>query len=229
VKTPPKKHNLLVVAHPDDETIFCGGLLQVYRRRPWKVVCVTDGNADNQGEMRRQEFLNACKDLKVKDMAMWDFPDRYNTRLDVNALVERLSQESGAEIFTHGILGEYGHPHHQDVSLAVHRLFKPRRIPVWSMAYNCFAEKSFRLPRKAYERKCKILSQTYFSQTKNFSQFLPAHNQEGFVQVELAEVEALHAFLAHGQNLTAGSPLKTYAWFHPYLENFRKNTEQRPF
>jgi LmbE family N-acetylglucosaminyl deacetylase len=222
-----KKYNLIVVAHPDDETIFCGGLLQVYRRRPWKVVCVTDGNADGEHGIRRRDFTAACKELKVKDAEMWDFPDRFDQRLDLTRLEARLRQETPSEIFTHGILGEYGHPHHQDVCLAVHRAFKPS-LPVWSVAYNCFAEKTFRLPRKAYERKCKVLSETYFSQTKKFARWLPVSNYEGFVQAGLPEIEVLHAFFRDGQ-IPPADALKCYRWFLPYLENFRHDVLARPF
>ena len=110
-----KKHNLLVVAHPDDETIFFGGLVQVYRRRPWKVICVTDGNADGEGEKRKKDFFSACTQLIAKSFEMWDFPDRFGQRLDIDRLAQRLKTENAAEVFTHGALGEYGHPHHQDV------------------------------------------------------------------------------------------------------------------
>ena len=228
MKTAPKKYNLLVCAHPDDETIFCGGLLQVYRRRPWKVICVTDGNADGQGPARKQDFMNACKELKVKDSEMLDFPDIFNQRLDIDRLQKRLDEEAPSEVFTHGVLGEYGHPHHQDVCIAAHRVFKARKLPVWSIAYNCFAEKTFRLPRKAYERKCKVLSEIYYSQFKNFTRWLPAQNQEGFIQANLPEIEAMYAYFTQGTRVPEGM-LKTYAWFTPFMENWAQSSHRRPF
>lgn len=222
-----KKYNLLVVAHPDDETIFFGGLLQSYRRRPWRVICVTDGNADGAGEQRQRDFSAACQALRVKSHEMWDFPDRYDQRLDVKALTERLRGESPSEVFTHGILGEYGHPHHQDVSAAVHESFEAAPV-IWSVAYNAFSEKVFRLTRRAYQKKCEILSRTYFSETHRFARHLPATAQEGFTRVSRAEVRRVYAFLMGGA-LPVADDLKVYAWFRPYLEEFRRQFLERPF
>jgi LmbE family N-acetylglucosaminyl deacetylase len=222
-----KKYNLLVVAHPDDETIFFGGLLQVYRRRPWKVVCVTDGNADGQGTKRKRDFSNACEQMRVKNYEMWEFKDRYETRLDMAPLIEQLRTETPSEVFTHGVLGEYGHPHHQDVSLAAHRAFA-KGPPVWSVAYNCFAEKIFRIPHRAYARKCEILSDTYYSETHRFARYLPSYSHEGYTQVTLDEVEHLYDFLT-GAALPKAADLKVYAWFQPYLEEFRRQIHERPF
>jgi LmbE family N-acetylglucosaminyl deacetylase len=221
-----KKYNLLVVAHPDDETIFFGGLLQVYRRRPWKVICVTDGNADGQGAKRKADFTHACAQLKIKDCEMWTFPDRFDARLDVAELQKQLMALDASEVFTHGVLGEYGHPHHQDVCLAVARAFP--KVPLWNVAYNCFAEKIFRLPRRAYDKKCAILSQTYFSETQRFARWLPSANTEGFAQIALSEVEALYDYLALGKPLVSKN-LKAYAWFEPYLEAYRSDIAKRPF
>lgn len=222
-----KKYNLLLVAHPDDETIFFGGLLQTYRRKPWKVVCVTDGNADGQGEKRKQDFFSACAQLRTKNCEMWDFKDRYESRLDIGPLIERLRAESPSEVFTHGVLGEYGHPHHQDVSLAAHRAF-PKGLPVWSTAYNCFAEKVIRTPQRAYQRKCQVLANIYFSETVRFARYLPSYNHEGYTRVQLPEVERLYDFLT-GADLPRTDELSVYEWFHPYLTEFRRQIQDRPF
>ena len=216
-----------MVAHPDDETIFFGGLVQVYRRRPWKIICVTDANADGQGDRRRADFQAACDQLKVKNYEMWDFPDHFEKRLNVEKIAKRLELEGPSEVFTHGILGEYGHPHHQDVSLATYRTFNAR-AKVWSPAYNCASDKVFRIPRKIFERKCALLSKTYFAETNRFARFLPAADHEGFTKLKLKEVEALYAYLAKNERLKV-KELHQYAWFEPYLEEFRRQSSVRPF
>lgn len=222
-----KKFNLMVVAHPDDETIFFGGTLLTHRRYPWKVICVTDGNADGQGAQRKKDFESACRQLKVWKAEMWDFQDRFEQRLDLARLSTRLLEVGRPQgVFTHGILGEYGHPHHQDVCMAVHRTFK-NPIPIWSVAYNSFPQKQFRLSKKAFLIKQKVLSQIYFSQTNNFARWLPCTTTEGIHQVHRNEVEALYSFLCGGQ--LNESSLKIYKGFTPYLENFRRALEQRPF
>jgi LmbE family N-acetylglucosaminyl deacetylase len=222
-----KKYNLLVVAHPDDETIFFGGLVQVYRRKPWKIICVTDGNADGLGEKRKQEFFSACDQLGAKSFAMWDFPDRYASRIDAGQLRERLLEETPAEVFTHGALGEYGHPHHQDVCLGVYRAFQGK-AEIWSPAYNTFAEKVHRVPRKAFERKCAILAKTYFGETNRFARWLPAYNHEGFTRLNLKEIEMLYAYFK-GETPLVPDQLEHYKWFEPYLEEFRRQISSRPF
>jgi len=217
-------YGLLCVAHPDDETIFFGGLLLKRRTRPWKVICVTDGNADGQGRKRYGQFRRACAKLGVEDFEWWGFPDRYEQRLPVDTLALALaSLETPTEVFTHGILGEYGHPHHQDVSVAVHRAFAqhPR---VYSTAYNAYPELRISLSEREYALKTQILTRIYGSETSRFLNFLPATFQEGFLRVAPEEVEAIYAFW-QGKPLRG---LKTYAWLRAFLKQLPKHNT-RPF
>lgn len=221
--------NLVIVAHPDDETIFFGGTILSLRNRGWKVLVVTDGNADGQGSSRSEQLREACRRLGAKECEQWDFQDIYEKRLDTAKLIERFSQmPQPKQIFTHGILGEYGHPHHQDVSWAVHKYFQ-KKIPVWSVAYNSFASKTVRLTRKAYEKKADVYSQIYHSETVRFARVLPVHNQEGFHRVDFDEVDHLYQYFTDQRPEVDHDKLKIYSWFAPYLSEQKKVSQKRRF
>jgi len=220
-----KKFNLIVVAHPDDETLFFAGLIQAVKSLPWKVVCVTDGNADGQGAKRAGQLAEACRLLKVRSLEHWDFPDIYEKRLDVATLAKRLkSLDNVGQVFTHGILGEYGHPHHQDVSFAVHSAFKN----VFSVAYNCYAKKLVKLSPAQYALKARILSTVYLSETRRFAPFLPATFVEGFTPATFSEVQAIYDWLTKRIEPNRAK-LKTYGWYFEYLKKAIDEPPPRPF
>jgi LmbE family N-acetylglucosaminyl deacetylase len=217
------------VAHPDDETIFFGGLVMTLAQRSWRIIVVTDGNADGEGEKRSQQFAAACTQLGVKNFEMWNFPDRFEDRLDVKLLVNRLSAEPMPRVvFTHGIIGEYGHPHHQDVSWAVHQAFY-KKVPIWSAAYNSFATKSLRLTKQIFRRKAKILSEIYFSETFRFARMLPFQTAEGFHRLDWSEVASIYNYLSQKDATQDDLKLKTYSLFRPYLVEQKKASQVRPF
>jgi len=67
---------LLVTAHPDDETIFFSPTLNALQRAGTRVsiLCLSTGNADGLGMMRRREIQAAGKALKVADVYVRDSP-----------------------------------------------------------------------------------------------------------------------------------------------------------
>lgn len=218
-----RKFNLVCVAHPDDETIFFGGLLQKLRRgRPWVVVCSTsDGDVD-----RKYQFESACKLLGIKEFHWWAFSDRYEQRLPIADLAFKLRQlGQPEEIFTHGIVGEYGHPHHQDVSFAVHTAFQ-KHPKLYSVAYNTFPELEIKLTKPQFELKAKILTKVYGSETSRFLNVLPSTYVEGFQRLKYSEVLAVYGYLAQDKPLSAKT-LKAHRWLEDYLPKI-KNLP-RPF
>ena len=113
---------LLVVAHPDDETIFAGGLILRSRETRWTVVCCTD-----DGNRRRQkEFLCACEFLAqhsgnfVEPVFLGLIPQQ-NGHIEYLELVKALkSYTIGYDIvFAHNSQGEYGNEDHKLVHRCV--------------------------------------------------------------------------------------------------------------
>lgn len=219
-------YDLLCVAHPDDETIFFGGLLQHRRQRPWTVVCMTNGDADGEGKKRRKQFEKACRALGVKDSQWWGYPDIFEKRLDVDEMSARLAElPKPHRVFTHGIIGEYGHPHHQDVSYAVHRAFA-KHPRLYASAYNASPDFGVELTDGEFRKKARILTEIYGSETTRFLNLLPATPYEGYLKLDPREVEAIYNFFARRKSLKT-SDLKAYRWLADFLKTRRD--QKRPF
>lgn len=207
---------LIVTAHPDDETIFFGGTILENPGTEWHVICVTDGNAAGLGTTRAREFAEATRRLGVARTEMLGFPDIFEQRLDTTLLISRLVLLRGFDaIYTHSAHGDYGHPHHQDVSYAVHQAFggHPR---LWSIAYNLFPGQIITLAPPAYELKWDILWGIYQRESRTFLNNLPVTATEAFCRISPAENEAIYRLMAHRVEVQPES-LEAYRRLLPYL------------
>ena len=128
---------LAISAHPDDETLFAGGMLAMCAEKGHRVTILetTRGEGgevgepplttrDNLGTFREQEVRKAAQILGVDDIHFLPFNDPYMEingtprRIDIpledftSAIEEYIQRIRPDVIITHGSNGEYGHPQH---------------------------------------------------------------------------------------------------------------------
>lgn len=143
-----KKRALVIVAHPDDETIWLGGFISLHPEINWTIfsLCrVFDPD-------RQPKFLCACRRYKAKPIIA-DLPDdgelnsKQLTPLIKKIICARLGQLEPRQfdyIFTHGKNGEYGHPAHVAAHQAVRSLVKDYKLKTETLL--CFNYKKSRQP-----------------------------------------------------------------------------------
>ena len=141
---------LCFTAHPDDEAGGFGGSLLRYAERGVEthVICLTPGQAaTHRGEarsdeelsaLRRREFQESCKLLKVTHSTVLDYPDGKLDRQDFLTVVADLARRI-REIRPHVVMtfgtegGVTAHPDHSMVSLwatiACHWAGRTNRFP----------------------------------------------------------------------------------------------------
>jgi LmbE family N-acetylglucosaminyl deacetylase len=121
----PRTSKVMIVAHPDDESLFGGETLT--SSKGWLVVCVT--NASN--EVRRAEFIKAMG-LAGADYLMLDHADHIANGNFDPALASKLALILAANplemVVTHGEAGEYGHKQHIALHQIVRRLAPAGRL-----------------------------------------------------------------------------------------------------
>lgn len=124
-----KVKNLMIVAHPDDETIWGGDHLL---SEDYLVVCVTCGtNEIRDKEIRK--VLNISEDELIK----LGYPDIVDDRVsdwegykeDISfELTTIITMKEYEKIVTHNPQGEYGHKHHKMLNKMVTNITNRERL-----------------------------------------------------------------------------------------------------
>lgn len=131
---------LLLVAHPDDEALFAGGLMLEYTSWEWHVWYMT---GDEARRAQAAEWARLAQSFGLHiNQRFFEFEDRYRSG-DRRLWLARLAQEDTTSwdiVFTHGYRGEYGHHHHVWCHLAAHMLYEN----VWDFLHPCWRVKQLR-------------------------------------------------------------------------------------
>ena len=117
--------SLMIVAHPDDETIWGGSHLI---NGNYTVLCITNGN----NKKRKKEFMKVMEKTHSKGIIL-SFPDKTKGKRDnwksckkdiQREKKKEIDSKDWDKIVTHNPDGEYGHIHHKKVSKYVTMILK---------------------------------------------------------------------------------------------------------
>jgi N-acetylglucosamine malate deacetylase 2 len=120
---------LVVMAHPDDESMGCGGVILRHTRAgvPVSLICATRGEAGWSGkpfgakqedlaQIRSAELEEAAAALGISGVEIWDYPDGGVNACDAQEITDRLWQQISKlrpkAVVGWGPDGIYGHPDH---------------------------------------------------------------------------------------------------------------------
>jgi LmbE family N-acetylglucosaminyl deacetylase len=165
----------VVVAHPDDETLWAGGAILMHPESQWMVVTLCRKSDPDRAPkfFRALERLNAAGAMGDLD----DGPEQSPLAVsDVQKTLIELLHDSFDLVMTHGPRGEYTrHRRHEETSKAVLTLWRAGRLKaeqIWHFAYEDGGGKY--LPRavqdadlktplsdEIWQRKYQILTEIY--------------------------------------------------------------------
>ena len=156
---------LVIVAHPDDETIWMGGsLLKSKAEKTIISLCRRDD------EDRSQKFRKVCEILKAKGH-MSDLEDDDLEDVSVEEVIKRIKQFVDDKtydcIYTHGENGEYGHKRHMDVHRAVEEMLDRGLLVAKKIFFFSYVQKKKFCYPNASADKFIYLDKFYCSRKKN--------------------------------------------------------------
>jgi LmbE family N-acetylglucosaminyl deacetylase len=184
----------VIVAHPDDETLWAGGTLLLHPDVDWSIVTMCRKSDPD----RAARFFKALEQYNAKG-AMGDLDDGpEQTPLDFllvqKTILELLPSERFDLVITHSKWGEYTrHLRHEETAKAVFNLWNSDRLhakQVWSFAYEDGNKKYLpraardadypvSLPEQVWQQKYKIITEVYgFTQDSFEAETTP--RQEAF-------------------------------------------------
>jgi LmbE family N-acetylglucosaminyl deacetylase len=166
----------VIVAHPDDETLWAGGTILSHPAWKWFIVCLCRGNDED----RSPRFYKTLKILK-SDGIIGDLDDGPEQKpLDGHevekAILNLLPTRQFDLIVSHSPNGEYTrHLRHEEVGKAVIKLWNTDQIStpeLWTFAYTDNNKKHFPaaienasrsrlLTKRIWLRKYRIITEIY--------------------------------------------------------------------
>jgi len=140
---------VVIVAHPDDEVIWCGGYLLQNPSVDWTVLSLCHGDdADRTPKFRRVVQRLGGRAI-ISDLDDGCPPDEIDVPRELGGRICRLLGDQRWDlVLTHGPNGEYGHLRHRQTHAEVVRLVR-------QMALDCDCLRCFAYDCQAPEGDCR--------------------------------------------------------------------------
>jgi LmbE family N-acetylglucosaminyl deacetylase len=179
----PVKSVAVIVAHPDDETLWAGGTILSHPSWQCFIVCLSRVNDED----RSTKFYNALKILKSEGImgALDDGPEQkpLGENEAEQAILNLLPAKHFDLIISHNPVGEYTkHRRHEEVGIAVIKLWDAGKIStgeLWVFAYTDDNKRHYpvavenanryrTLMKRIWQRKYRIITETYGFEKNGF-------------------------------------------------------------
>lgn len=199
---------LVIVAHPDDETLYFSSVIM---NNEADIICATCGRDPEERELRKKEQEDACLLLGVDNICNLNMLDTPGKHLNLLALEKKIKEFIGNKsydaIYTHSVFGDVNeHPHHQDVSYIAAKIFGQ----VWMNAWNMYADKIHALSIEEYELKKFIMGTIYEREYRKIRPSFEITSVEKYAKVSFEEARQLFIISKYQSFKSSSNLVKEY-------------------
>ncbi|MBO0329713.1 PIG-L deacetylase family protein [[Muricauda] lutisoli] len=176
IKTKEKKNILVIVAHPDDETLWCGGTLLMYPEHHWFIACLCRKNDPDRGPKFKKVLAIYKAEGRMGNLDDSAEQRPLSKKVVKKAIEKLLPKQNFHLVLTHSPTGEYTrHLRHEEIGRAVIELWSEQKIStdeLWTFAFEDGYKKYYpqaiktanihqTLPKSIWKEKYRIITEVY--------------------------------------------------------------------
>ena len=173
----------VIVAHPDDETLWCGGTMLLNPGCNWFIACLCRKNDAD----RAPKFKKVLKVFNANGLMgnLDDGPEQkpLDDEMVKQSILKLLPNQAFDLIITHSAFGEYTrHLRHEEIGRAVLKLWQEKKIDsqeIWAFAFEDGNKQYYPkainnaniqqiLPQNIWDEKYRIITEMYGFEKSGF-------------------------------------------------------------